>query len=101
MGSGIAYAFLNANIRVTILESDDPGIQRADTAIDKIIAASLASGHIDPQAAADRRNRLTVMMIRPNPDTGKLGNDNLTNVDLVIEAVYEDLAVKKRLLHVI
>ena len=69
MGSGFAYAFLNASIRVTILESDDPGIQRANTAIDKIISASLASGHIDPQAAADGRNRLTVMMIQPDSDT--------------------------------
>ena len=101
MGSGIAYAFLNANIRVTVLESDDPGVQRAYTAIDKIISASLASGHIDPQAAADRRNRLKVMMIEPNPDTGKLDNDNLTNADLVIEAVFEDLAIKKKILQAI
>ena len=101
MGSGIAYAFLNASIRVTILESDDPGIKRANTAIDKIISASLASGHIDPQAAADRRNRLTVMMIQPDPDTGKLGNGNLTNVDLVIEAVYEDLSIKREILQAI
>ena len=101
MGSSIAYAFLNASIRVTILESDDPGMQRANTAIDKIISASLASGHIDPQAAADRRNRLKVMMIQPDPDTGKLGNDNLTNVDLVIEAVYEDLSIKREILQAI
>ena len=101
MGSGIAYAFLNASIRVTILESDDPGIKRANTAIDKIISASLASGHIDPQAAADRRNRLTVMMIQPDPDTGKLANGNLTNVDLVIEAVYEDLSIKREILQAI
>ena len=101
MGSGIAYAFLNASIRVTILESDDPGIKRANTAIDKIISASLASGHIDPQAAADRRNRLTVMMIQPDPDTGKLDNGNLTNVDLVIEAVYEDLSIKREILQAI
>ena len=101
MGSGIAYAFLNANIRVTILEADDPGLQRANTAIDKIISASLASGHIDPQAAADRRNRLKVMMIQPDPDTGKLSNNNLTNVDLVIEAVFEDLAIKKEILQAI
>ena len=101
MGSGIAYAFLNASIRVTILESDDPGIKRANTAIDKIISASLASGHIDPQAAADRRNRLTVMMIQPDSDTGKLANGNLTNVDLVIEAVYEDLSIKREILQAI
>lgn len=101
MGSGIAYAFLNANIRVTILETDDPGMQRANTAIDKIISASLASGHIDPQAAADRRNRLTVMMIQPDPDTGNLCNDNLTNLNLVIEAVYENLAIKKEILQAI
>ena len=98
MGSGIAYAFLNTDIRVTILESDDPGMQRANATIDKIISASLASGHIDPQAATDRRNRLKVMMIQPDPDTGKLVNDNLTNVDLVIEAVFEDLAIKKEIL---
>ena len=85
MGSGIAYAFLNANIRVTILESDDAGMQRANTAIDTIISASLASGHINPQAATDRRNLLKVMMIQPDSDTGKWLNDDLANVDLLIE----------------
>ena len=101
MGSGIAYAFLNANIRVTILESDDAGMQRANTAIDTIISASLASGHIDPQAATDRRNLLKVMMIQPDSDAGKRRNDDLTNVDLVIEAVFEDLAIKKEILQAI
>ena len=101
MGSGIAYAFLNANIRVTILESDDAGMQRANTAIDTIISASLASGHIDPQAATDRRNLLKVMMIQPDSDSGKWRNDDLANVDLVIEAVFEDLAIKKEILQAI
>ena len=101
MGSGIAYAFLNANIRVTILESDDAGMQRANTAVDTIISASLASGHIDPQAATDRRNLLKVMMIQPDSDAGKRRNDDLTNVDLVIEAVFEDLAIKKEILQAI
>ena len=101
MGSGIAYAFLNANIEVSILESDHSGVQRANAAIDKIISASLASGHIDQQAAADRRNRLKVMMIQPDPDTRKLSNNNLANVDLVIEAVFEDLAIKKKILQAI
>ena len=101
MGSGIAYAFLNANIRVTILESDDAGMQRANTAIDTIISASLASSHIDPQAATDRRNLLKVMMIHPDSDAGKRRNDDLTNVDLVIEAVFEDLAIKKEILQAI
>ena len=101
MGSGIAYAFLNANIRATILESDDAGMQRANTAIDTIISASLASGHIDRQAATDRRNLLNVMTIQPNPDTEECRNDDLTNVDLVIEAVFEDLEIKKEILQAI
>ena len=40
-------------------------------------------------------------MIQPDSDTGKWQNDNLTNVDLVIEAVFEDLAVKKEILQAI
>ena len=40
-------------------------------------------------------------MIQPDSDTGKLANGNLTNVDLVIEAVYEDLSIKREILQAI
>lgn len=88
MGASIAYAFLNAGMTVTILETDNCSAQRASKATEKIILASLASGHIDQQAAADRRARLTVT------DT----DVNFGKIDLAIEAVFEDPIIKTKVL---
>ena len=82
MGTSIAYAFLNAGIIVTIIESDHDGVQRASKAIEKIISSSLSSDRIKQHEATDRRTRLTVTTIT---------NADLRNVDLAVEAVFEDL----------
>lgn len=89
MGTSIAYAFLNAGIIVTIIESDHDGVQRASKAIEKIISSSLSSDRIKQHEATDRRTRLTVTTIT---------NADLRNVDLAVEAVFEDLIIKQKVL---
>ena len=47
MGASIAFAFLNAGLSVVIVEADRKGVFRACEAVEKFIASSLSTGHID------------------------------------------------------
>lgn len=85
MGAGIAYALLNAGMRVTLLETDAEGVARARANVEKIVGASLTRGLIDEAGANERRARLT------------LTTDYATasGATLAIEAAFESMAVKK------
>lgn len=84
MGAGIAYALLNAGLKVTLLETDADGVSRANGNIDKIFNASLKRGLIDDAKANDHRSRLTI-----SDDYAKAGAANLA-----IEAAFESMDVK-------
>ena len=85
MGAGIAYALLNAGYRVTLLETDAEGVERARANVEKVIAASLKRGLIDDAGAEDRRARLA------------LADDYsaASGAALAIEAAFESMGVKK------
>ncbi|MFK7876303.1 MAG: 3-hydroxyacyl-CoA dehydrogenase NAD-binding domain-containing protein [Paracoccaceae bacterium] len=83
MGASIAYALMNADLRVTILETDPDSVARAKANVDQIIAASLKHTMIkDPQAL---RDRLTV-----THDYAQV-----RDATLAIEAAFESMDVKK------
>ncbi|MEC3862604.1 3-hydroxyacyl-CoA dehydrogenase NAD-binding domain-containing protein [Mesobacterium sp. TK19101] len=84
MGSGIAYALLNAGIAVTLLETDAAAVARAQANVDGLIATSLKRGLIDEAGAEARRARFAA-----TTDYGAA-----QGVDLAIEAVFEDMGVK-------
>ncbi len=86
MGAGIAYALFNAGFRVTILETDEEGGERARANVEKIIAASLKRGLIDEAGAEERRSRFEA-----TSDYGRVGD-----AMLAIEAAFESMEVKKR-----
>ncbi len=85
MGSGIAYALLNASLQVTVLEHDAAGVERARKNVASIIAASLARGLIDEPAAAERRARFIATT----------DYSRVADATLAIEAAFESLAVKR------
>jgi len=85
MGAGIAYALLNANFQVTLLETDDDGVKRAMDNIEGIITASFKRGLISEDQAADHRSRLTVTT----------DFNAAKDAMLAIEAAFEDMSVKK------
>ncbi len=87
MGSGITYALLNAGLRVTVLESDDTGVERARTNIESIITASLARTLIDEHGAAERRKRFEATT----------DYACVSDATLAIEAAFESLAVKREI----
>lgn len=84
MGSGIAYALLNAGLRVTIIETDDGGVERARTNVESVIAASLKRGMIDKHAANERRERFAV----------STDYASVSDATLAIEAAFESMDVK-------
>jgi 3-hydroxyacyl-CoA dehydrogenase len=85
MGGGIAMNFANAGIPVTILEAKQEALDRGIAAIRKQYEGAVAKGKLKPDDAAKRGGLIT-----PSLDYAAAAK-----ADLVIEAVFEDLAVKK------
>lgn len=85
MGVGIAAALRNADIPVVLSERDQPALDRALDALRAIFAAAVKRGSLTEAAAQGRLAGVT----------GTVGLDALAECDLVIEAVFEDLQVKR------
>ncbi|WP_018689013.1 3-hydroxyacyl-CoA dehydrogenase NAD-binding domain-containing protein [Ahrensia kielensis] len=85
MGAGIAASCLLANLNVTLIERDTASLEKGVERIIAILHASMKRGLID-QARYDAL-------------TGNLSSStdyiDIANADFVIEAVFEDMNVKK------
>ncbi|WP_281685824.1 3-hydroxyacyl-CoA dehydrogenase NAD-binding domain-containing protein [Thalassobaculum salexigens] len=87
MGGGIAMVFANAGIPVTVVENDQAALDAGIAKIAKNYAATVSKGRLT-QAAMDQRMGLI---------TGTTDFLSLAATDMVVEAVFEDMAVKKEL----
>jgi 3-hydroxyacyl-CoA dehydrogenase len=85
MGGGIAMSLAAAGLQVVQLETSQAALDRGRATITRNWAATVAKGKLTQQEM-DRR----LALIAPT-----LAYDDLADVDLVIEAVFEDMAVKK------
>jgi 3-hydroxyacyl-CoA dehydrogenase len=85
MGGGIAMCLANAGIPVTILETTDDALRAGFAKIEKNYAATVSKGRLS-QEDMDRRMGLM---------TGTTDYADLGPADIVIEAVFEDMALKK------
>ncbi|MGB5093095.1 MAG: enoyl-CoA hydratase-related protein, partial [Parvibaculum sp.] len=85
MGGGISMNFLNAGIPVTIVEMKQEALDRGIAVIRKNYENSARKGRFSMEEVEKRMGLLT----------GALSLDALADVDLVIEAVYENMDVKK------
>ncbi|TPK55485.1 MULTISPECIES: 3-hydroxyacyl-CoA dehydrogenase NAD-binding domain-containing protein [unclassified Mesorhizobium] len=85
MGGGIAMAFVNGGFPVTLLETSQEALQRGLGMIDKNYAVSVSRGSLTEDA---KRQRLAQFK-------GSTDYSDLADCDLIIEAVFEDMAVKK------
>jgi 3-hydroxyacyl-CoA dehydrogenase len=85
MGGGIAINFANAGIPVTLLEAKQEALDRGVAGIRKIYEGAVAKGKLKPEDAR-RRGELI---------TPSLDYQAAAKADLIIEAVFEDIAVKK------
>ena len=85
MGGGIAMVLANAGIPVLLKEADQAAMDRGLANIQKNYANSVKRGRFTQQFADER-----LKLIQPT-----LTFDGFANVDLVIEAVFEGMALKK------
>ena len=87
MGGGIAMAFANAGIPVTIVEVGQEALDRGLGVIRKNYMRSVTSGRFTEENVDQLLGLIT----------GSLSMSDFADCDLVIEAVYENLALKKEI----
>ena len=85
MGGGIAMNFANAGIPVTMLEINDEALQRGLGIVEKNYGISMKKGKM-----SEKQVQHCISLIG-----GTTNYDDLGSVDLVIEAVFENLDIKK------
>jgi 3-hydroxyacyl-CoA dehydrogenase len=85
MGGGIAMVLANAGIPVLLKEADQAALDRGIANIRKNYANSVSRGRITEQFADER-----LKLVQPT-----LTYDGFADVDLVIEAVFEGMELKK------
>jgi 3-hydroxyacyl-CoA dehydrogenase len=85
MGTGIGLAFLNAGYPVTIVETTQEALDRGVDRVKDTLGANAKRGRITEAQAADRFAKLTPSLLM----------EDLGKADLIIEAVFENMALKK------
>ena len=86
MGGGIAMNFANAGIPVTILEISDEALEKGLQGVSRNYMSAVKKGKLN-EAVAEKRISLI---------NGSTSYEDLGQVDLVIEAVFESMDVKKQ-----
>jgi 3-hydroxyacyl-CoA dehydrogenase len=86
MGTGIAITFADAGIPVTLLEADRAGLDRGLGRIRDHYAAAVDKGRM---SSAQMEQRLALL-------AGTMDHADLAQADVVIEAVFESMAVKQQ-----
>jgi 3-hydroxyacyl-CoA dehydrogenase len=87
MGGGIAMVFANAGIPVLLKETDQGALDRGLATIKKNYANSVKKGRFSQEQMDQRVGRITPT----------LTYDGFDGVDMVIEAVFEGMALKKQI----
>ncbi len=84
MGAGIAYVSAQAGLDVVLIDSTDAAAQKGKAYSAGLLDAAIAKGRSTPEKKA-------ALLARITPTTSYAG---LADCDLVIEAVFEDRAIK-------
>jgi 3-hydroxyacyl-CoA dehydrogenase len=86
MGGGIAMNFANAGIPVLLKEADQAALDRGMATIRKNYASSVAKGRFSQDVMNQR-----LALVQPT-----LTYDGFTDADIIVEAVFEGMALKKQ-----
>jgi 3-hydroxyacyl-CoA dehydrogenase len=86
MGGGIAMTYANAGIPVLLKEVDQAALDRGLATIKKNYANTVQKGRLTPQQMDERLARIEAT----------LSYDRFGEADIVVEAVFEGMALKKR-----
>src|SRR5208337_4926768 len=84
MGAGIAYVSANAGLEVVLIDRDQESADKGKAYSDKVISSQIAKGR-----AKTAEKEALLARIQATADYA-----NLKGCDLVVEAVFEDRAVK-------
>lgn len=87
MGGGIAMSLANAGLAVVLVERDAQALERGWAAIRKNYAATASKGKLTAAQVEERLARIRT----------SLNMSDLRDVDLVIEAAFEDMDVKRQI----
>jgi 3-hydroxyacyl-CoA dehydrogenase len=87
MGAGIAYACANAGFDVVLLDNDAAGLERGQNTIKKLFSVGVERGKLTQTEMEQRYGRLSFSD----------NFDALADADIVIEAVFENMAIKKEI----
>jgi 3-hydroxyacyl-CoA dehydrogenase len=87
MGAGITVSLATGGIGVTLIDARQEALDAGIARVNSLIDASERKGRLDPAAAAAARGRVR----------GSLTLAAVAGAELVIEAVFENLAVKREL----
>jgi len=85
MGSGIAMVFANAGIPVVLKDAEQAVLDRGLTTIEKNYATSVKRGRFTPEYVSERMKLIKTT----------LSYGDFASADLVIEAVFETMPLKK------
>ncbi len=91
MGGGITMSFINANIPVVLMETSQDALDRGLANIRRNYAGALRKGALNEATLAAR-----LALVTPTLDPAQL-----RDVDLAIEAVFEDMEVKRRVFEIL
>jgi 3-hydroxyacyl-CoA dehydrogenase len=86
MGGGIAIAVANAGIPVTLLDANEAGLAKGLATVDATFDSMVKRGRID---AVEKARRMGLI-------TGSLKYPDLAGADVIIEAVFESMDLKKK-----
>ena len=86
MGAGIAISLMTAGIPVVLVERDEESLARGRANVERILDGGVKRGKMTAEARDD---------LLASKLTGALDYAALAEVDLAIEAVFEDMAVKQ------
>jgi len=85
MGAGIGYGILNAGCELVLIDNNDEGLQRGHDTIEDLYQTGVARGKVSDAQMEQGLSRFRTSQ----------NYDDVGAVDLVIEAVFENMAVKK------
>ena len=86
MGGGIAMSYANAGIPVLLKDVDQATVDRGMATIRKNYESTVSKGKMTPEAMAK-----TMSLITPTTSY-----DGFDQVDIVVEAIFEDMDLKKK-----
>jgi len=85
MGGGIAMCFANAGIPVTVIETEEGALARGLDRVKGLYAGSAKRGSITEAQRDERIGRIS----------GAIGLEHAKEADIIVEAAFEDMGVKR------